>query len=270
VSKYFEVLERLDRDKPEAAAAPGPVRAVPMPVPGPDLTGAITEPLPAAEEGPAAADGQGTTRLIEMLRGRAAGALTVRKPRAAVPLKGVDTLFNNLEALTLGKRPLTLVLAGAAASDAVGALAVSLGAYAQEHGHAAVVAELQNTTEGPVVVRRRLRAAHLVSQGSDDRLPIDLHGGTSRELLARWREEASPGAEIMFVIGPPLAESVDSALLASQCDGLIIVAVQEHTSRADLTAAAERARLTQSPTLGVVVDAGRDRRPAWVRRLLGR
>ena len=88
-------------------------------------------------------------------------------------------------------------------------------------------------------------------------------------VLGRWRERTSPGADIMFVVGPPLVESVDSALLASHCDGLVLVVVNEETSRAALTAATERARLTSTPTLGVVVDRGRSRTPPWLGRLIG-
>jgi Mrp family chromosome partitioning ATPase len=298
VSKYFEVLKRLERHPGDAAgriaaAEPAPApreealplpAAVTPPVPaavqnGTPAAGAVPKPAPVAEVAAPAArpapevtvetvrPSEGTPRLIQALRGQVADRMVAWRARRAVPLRGIDTLFNNLEALTLGRRPLTLVLAGASGSDSVTSLAVGLAQYAEERGQRALVAELRETADGPVVVEHRVKPAAVAS--SDERLPVDLHGGTSRDVLGRWRERTSPGADIMFVVGPPLVESVDSALLASHCDGLVLVAVNEETSRAALTAAAERARLTSTPTLGVVVDRGRNRTPPWLGRLIG-
>ena len=294
MSKYFEVLKRLERHPSDAAGriAAEPAAPVVSPPPanvappaaahGANGSAAGLRPAAVADVAAVAAapqlapdvvvetvrPAQTGTRLIEAIRGQVAERMVGwRTRRAAIPLKGIDTLFHNLEALTLGRRPLTLVLAGASPSDSVASLAVGLAQYAQERGQRALVAELRETADGPMVVEHRVRPAAVASP--DERLPVDLHGGTSRDVLGRWREQTSPGADIMFVVGPPLVQSVDSALLASHCDGLVIVAVNEETSRASLTAAAERARLTSTPTLGVVVDRGHNHTPPWLRRLIG-
>jgi hypothetical protein len=100
-------------------------------------------------------------------------------------------------------------------------------------------------------------------------LRLDLRAPAARDVLNQWREQVLPGAGLTFFLGPPLRDSLDSALLASLCDGLIMVAVNDETHRGALTAAAGRLRLVNAPTLGVVVNDGREANPAWLRRLLG-
>ena len=193
----------------------------------------------------------------------------LRFPPSASILKGVDAVFHNIEALTMGRRPVALVFAGASASESVQALTSSLTEYAEGKGERVLVAELRDSGgDRMLVCRHPPEAGSLSENGADTTLEIDLHGGANRETLARWREQVGPGADIMFLIGPPLVDSVDSALLASLCDGLIVVAVQEETHRASLTVASERARLTKTPTLVVVVNNGRDKTPSWLRRIL--
>lgn len=288
MSKYFQVLERLDRKRGAASLSPpvdtaslrdradragartafrserSAVPAVIEPSNKPQPTG--NEPGPAASPSPTP-----WTRAIAEFRRRPAPRVELHVPPFATPLQGVETVFHNIDALTMGQRPMTLVFAGASATEAVQALTMDLTEYAERAGARVVLAELRNSGGDRVLVSRHpLEAGRASEGGNPSPLEIDLHGGSDRETLARWRESLRPGADIMLLIGPPLVDSVDAVLLASLCDGLVMVAVHEETHRAALTVASERARLAKSPTFGVVVHRRRDAIPSWLRRIMER
>jgi hypothetical protein len=100
-------------------------------------------------------------------------------------------------------------------------------------------------------------------------LAVDLDAGSSPQALTAWVERTAPGSDLVILTGPPLATSIDAALLACACDGLVIVAESEVTERAALQVAAERARIAGCKTLGVVMYGAKDRVPGWLRRLMG-
>ena len=91
----------------------------------------------------------------------------------------------------------------------------------------------------------------------------------SRTSCTRWIARIAPQDELIVITGPPLAASVDAALLACACEGLVIVAESEVTERAALQIAADRARIAGCRTLGVVMHRTKDRLPGWVRRMVG-
>jgi len=105
--------------------------------------------------------------------------------------------------------------------------------------------------------------------GTDDALEIDLDGGAAPSDLNAWIERVAPDAQLVIVAGPPLANSIDTALLACASDGLVIVAESEVTDRNALQLAAERARIAGCRTLGVVMHGTQERMPVWMRRLMG-
>jgi hypothetical protein len=268
VSKYFQVLERLDGAGPRKGTRPA--RPAGKPVVDARSEPKVTESDVGTEAPPL--HGPGTTAIAE-IRARPAPRIDLPPPLLFPPtassLKGVDAVFNNLEALTRGQRPVALVFAGASASDSVRGLATSLGEYAEAKGEQVLVAELCDSGgERMLVCRHPPEPVSAVEGAGRPSLPVDLHGGATRETLARWREQVAPGTDVMLLLGPPLLESVDSPLLASLCDGLVMVVVHEETHRASLAIASERARLTKSPTFGVVVNNGRDKTPAWLRRIM--
>lgn len=278
MSKYFEILERLEHGRGEAPAGrlaerPSGGRAAPTPfgTPGPLARTRVAElpeeaptlvPLPRehAVEAPAPEPAPAATRPLPFTDP------SRRRAGQVARLQGIETIFNNLEALTLGRRPMTLVFAGATAANSVAILANRLTQHARERGFGVVLAELSRVGSESIV--RQAAVSGRDDARAVDPLVIDLHGAPNQTALGEWRERVSPGAEITFVVGPALDESVDAALLASQCDGLVLVAVQDETPRDALAAAAERARLTTAPTLGVVVHATGQRMPAWLRRIV--
>jgi hypothetical protein len=219
---------------------------------------------------PDTADGGLEAEAITELRERPSS--TVDAPRlaaAAGVLPGIDALFNNIDALTKGQRPMTLALAGASATKSAHVVAMSLAEYAERRGQRVLVAALGESNGRNVLTRRHPPDAGRASgSGESDRLEIDLRCGTNPEALTRWREKVRPGADIMLVVGPPLQESLDTALLASLCNGLVIVAVAGETHRTALTIVAERARLSNTPTFGIVLAANRDDSPPWLRRIV--
>jgi Mrp family chromosome partitioning ATPase len=100
-------------------------------------------------------------------------------------------------------------------------------------------------------------------------LKVDLDAGPSGDALNDWAERIAPANDLVVITGPPLANSIDAALLACACDGLVIVAESEITDRKALHIAAERARIAGCRTLGVVMHGTKDHLPKWIRRIVG-
>jgi hypothetical protein len=273
VSKYFQVLERLERGREEpvgSRAVEPPDRASPRPAPrlAHSVAKPVVEPSASPEIVEVALPSQGPVSLpVPEIRTRPSSRSEPLRfpPSITTPFKGFDAVFNNIEALTRGLRPMTLVLTGASATESVQAVTMGLTEYAEGKGERVLVAELREAGGDYKLVCRHPAQA----DGADrSTLEVNLHEGASRETLAQWREQVGPGTDIMLVLGPPLLDSVDSALLASVCDGLVMVVVNEQTHRASLTIASKRARLAKCPTLAIVVDVGHDSTPSWLRRIL--
>jgi hypothetical protein len=75
-------------------------------------------------------------------------------------------------------------------------------------------------------------------------------------------------ADLVLIEGPPLLQSIDAALVARACDGLILIAERGVTERRALQEAARRARISGCALLGVVL-TGASSIPGWVQRLTG-
>lgn len=89
----------------------------------------------------------------------------------------------------------------------------------------------------------------------------------SRDVQSRL-EQVAPDAEVAILRGPPLAVSVDSALLARATAGLVVVLEPQVTTRADLHLALSRASHSGSSVIGFVMYGSRHWLPKWTRRLL--
>lgn len=187
----------------------------------------------------------------------------LRVAQAEAPLEGVDDIYNNVRALVRTSSPARVVFAGASEGDAARSVVLGIAEHACRRGQRVVMAELLDPSGRTLLVR-------LATPNSDTSsaplLELDLHGLDARERISQWLERELPDTDLLLIAGPALADSVDSALLASACDGLIIVAESGVTDREAIATAAERAQVTHAPTLGVVVDGTRDRLPAWLRR----
>jgi hypothetical protein len=234
---------------PVATPSPAPRTVVPLPTPS---SAAVAAPMPVAAPVPAPA----------VVPAADARAHDTRRSRAfaAEAHPGIATLLDNIRLISNGRESRMVVFCGASNAEAVEQLASALTIHAERSGMQTVLAKLQRTAAGTTVVP---------ATGSADGLVVDLDAGTSPEALNGWAQRLAPGSDLIVITGPPLASSIDAALLACASDGLVIVAESEVTERAALQVAAERARIAGCKTLGVVMHGTKNRVPGWLRRLVG-
>jgi hypothetical protein len=247
---------------PVAATPAAPATVAPATAPSSSVT---TRPLRAVHSAPATphpaptapSDASAPAAPIELKP-------PVRRPAASLSAegqRGIATLFDNIRALASGRATRALVFAGAAATDSVWAVTEGLARHAQRHGMRVFVAELTRTGGGAMLVSRM--------PSPPQPLTIGLDGGAAPGELNAWVNDAAGDSDLVVLEAPPLADSIDAALLACACDGLVIVADTEVTPRGALHIAAERAQIAGCRTLGVVMNGTRERLPIWMRRLFG-
>jgi hypothetical protein len=242
MSEYFRVLKRIERNEPE------------IDVPGSDRPDAAQR----HDQAPPASH-------------------ALRRPVTAVPAANLTrsdtaaafaTLFDNIRALA-GESPVRhLVFAGVSAAESVRNVTTGLAAHIERRGLRVLMAELTNWSGRPIL-RSRNAGTTAHANGEGDPMPLDLGGTAAHVELADWLQGAECMADFIVIEGRPLAESIDSALLARACDGLVIVAQTEVTLRDALQVAAERAHAVGCRTLGIVLNGTRDHLPPWVRRFVG-
>ncbi|MFQ5667102.1 MAG: hypothetical protein ACE5I7_11800 [Candidatus Binatia bacterium] len=156
---------------------------------------------------------------------------------------------------------------GASGIEPVEAVTAGFAAHIEGLGLDVLRAELATWNGRPILRRRTCEADALPSAG--DPLPLDLGVPAAQVELTDWLEGATRTADVTIIEAPSLSESVDAALLARACSGLVIVAQTAVTRRDTLELAAERARQVGCRTFGVVMYGSEKRVPAWVRHLLG-
>jgi len=302
MSNYINVLRRLERERrdpgsvptaapsipivvPAPAAAPGiPVvlpppaevqtrvpavepLAVPAPeAPAPTPIARTVIPLPTAVPAAPPAPVAAAARPVEppiVARAPEHRPHDTRRERAFATEShpGIATLLENIRLISNGRETRMVVFCGASSAEAVSVLANALAAHAERSGMRTFVATLGRTAQGTAVVP----AAGPIGPA----LAVDLDAGSSPQALSSWVEDLAPESDLVIFTGPPLANSIDAALLACACAGLVIVAESEVTERAALQVAAERARIAGCKTLGVVMHGAKDRVPGWLRRLMG-
>jgi hypothetical protein len=232
---------------PVATPSPAPRTVVPLPTAAP-----VPVPTPVAAPAPAPVQPPAETRGPDTRRSRAFA--TEAHP-------GIATLLDNIRLISNGRDSRMVVFCGASNAEAVEQLANSLTIHAEHSGMRTVLAKLHRTAAGTTVVP--------TTGSANDALALDLDGGTSPDALIAWAQRIAPANDLIVITGPPLASSIDAAILACASDGLVIVAESEVTERAALQVAAERARIAGCKTLGVVMHGTKNRVPRWLRRLVG-
>jgi Mrp family chromosome partitioning ATPase len=239
MSEYFRVLRRLEHDQAGGPAPTAAPRAM-----GARVRGLVSVTTPAAD--------------------RAAAEPLLRQPppdRAGV----YAALYDNLRAAASGRPLRSLVVAGAVTAAGVDRTVAGLAAHVRRTGQRVVLGRLSDG-DG----RRRLVAVPQDGEpgwSSAAPLATDLASHAETAAVGEWIR-AHAGAADLAVIAAGGLTSVDAAMLACACDGLVIVAHAGQTPRAALRAAAERAAAVGCRVLGLVVIGGRDPLPAWLRRLL--
>ncbi len=239
---------RSETTVPVATPSPTPRTVVPLPTSA-HAPAPVAAPAPVT---PAAATPAAETRGPDTRRSRAFA--TEAHP-------GIATLLDNIRLISNGRESRTVVFCGASKAEAVEQLANSLTIHAERSGMRTILAKLHRSVAGATVVP--------ATGSANDVLAVDLDAGTSPDTLIGWSQRIAPASDLIVITGPPLASSIDAALLACASDGLVIVAESEVTERAALQVAAERARIAGCKTLGVVMHGTKNRVPSWLRRLVG-
>ncbi|HEY2386238.1 MAG TPA: hypothetical protein VGK30_04695 [Candidatus Binatia bacterium] len=282
MSNYFQVLKRIEKDRagkvaalPAAEAAPAPSVAPREPAPAPP----VVEERVAREVQPiirAVPPPRPSVTTLQPMAPAAPRTPAPRpapfvpppvRPRSSAPLsherqRGIATLLDKMRALGSGQSSRTFVFAGAAPSDSVHSVSDGLARHAEGFGMHVLIAQLFVHGGG-----HKLVAVGPIENDADRTATIDLHGPAAPDELNAWVDRVASTHDLVVLEGPPLSESIDAALLACACDGLVIVADAEVTPRAALQTAAERAHTAGCRTLGVVMSGTKERLPGWVRRL---
>jgi hypothetical protein len=159
-----------------------------------------------------------------------------------------------------------LVFASAADDESAHVVAAGMASNTQLRGLSVVTARLMESA-GHVLLRRPAEEAIEPINGINNSLALDLHRTTWQGAFAEWLCTTAADADLVIIEGRPLGASIDSAVLARACDGLVIVAQAEVTAREALRVAAERARTVGCRTLGVVMRRPSKRPPGWLRRM---
>lgn len=244
MSEYIKVLHRLHK---AGAAAP-----TSMPEPRPTATAAsTTQQTPAAPfvaVSPASSDSHHADvfkKLYDAIRLAAGGDASRR-----------------------------LVVAPITTRERADAVVAGLAAHVATLGYRVLIAELAMVHGRPVL--RRQRDASLASlnalglQFDGDLMPLDLSSTASQDEVTTWLDTAARSADYVLIHGSPLFDSVDAALLARVCDGLILVAAAQVTERSQLQHAAESVHAAGCRVLGTVLTNTSTPFPAWLRRLVDR
>ncbi|MBI3769560.1 MAG: hypothetical protein HY271_13875 [Deltaproteobacteria bacterium] len=307
MSNYFQVLKRIEKDRSGgAAAAPAAAATAPERLPVETHVETPTSPVAPVAPAPAVPTSSvsvipASTRPLRALPPTTLSSVATATPasasHAATPLaparpashpetasplrppappssappfsesdqRGIATLFDNIRTLASSRATRTLVFAGAIGTDAVHAVTEALARHAQRRGMVVFVAELTQIDGVQMLVAR----TPVASRDAPHALAIDLNGGAASDELNAWVDRTTVTSDLVLLEGPPLADSIDAALLACACDGLVIVANAEVTPRSALQVAAERSQIAGCRTLGVVMNGTKQRVPNWMRRLTG-
>jgi len=195
------------------------------------------------------------------------------------------TLFDNLRAVTSPGPVRKLVVAGASQGDRVGQVTIGLGTLARRRGLRVLLADVEEGVKQPLLRarnasiqeampgngRRHSAAVKAAAQTAPYASPValDLRGGTVAAEVDEWLGSAVEAHDMVIVEAPALGVSVDGALLARGCDGLIIVVDSATTTKDSLRIAVERAQASGCRVLGLVMTGTRRVMPDWMTRMSG-
>jgi len=252
MSNYFRTLNRLEQEGEARTVSRGPVTPLhEVPAPARDVA---DEPL------------RQVTNLATY-----PGAAHGEHPMAYA------NLLDSLRAIVHDRAVPAVVIAGASPGGAVPRVVKGLAAQARRTGLRLLVAELGRNAGRPAL--RPLGEVGIAgplgphSTGLDPRDPLDaldplgpLDNG-SLPGVQRWLDRAGAGHDLVIVEGPPLDGSVEAALLAKACDGLLLVVESGVTPSESLAKSVELAGAAGCRLLGVVMTGARSWLPPWIRRL---
>jgi hypothetical protein len=225
MSEYFRVLKRLEAERVRPAEPLEPPRLAPRLVVaegGARHAPKAAIPIPA-EPAPLLPSGMASLKTIE----------------------AYSTLFDNLRVLADGQPLRSLVFAPASAAESVHPVATGLLEHAERLGMRARVLKLAETRGVPALLPAG-------GPATIERLPVCGPGDAWAAAFGEWLRTA-PDADLMIVEGDALVQSINAALLARCCDGLVLVVRPGVTLRDALRVATERARGAGCRLLGLVM-----------------
>lgn len=152
-----------------------------------------------------------------------------------------------------------IVLASTSSRRSVRSVIDGLTAQAHTMGVRLAVAELVFADAERVLRSREDSSTSLPTTSS-----LELTGSGSDQILQDWFERATAGVDLLIIEGPPLARSVDAALMARAGDGLVIVAEPQATLVEEFETTIERAKASGCFVLGLVLH----RHTHWLPRFL--
>jgi hypothetical protein len=186
-------------------------------------------------------------------------------PPGEAPAPGFTSLLDRLRAHAAQGMPArALVFAAPTTSASPGLVMEGLAAQAEHLGLRVVRGELHGACNRSKPARLALTAERPNRCGLNVAPRPAALDAEVQAWLGQHRD-----ADLVLIEGPPLLDSIDAALVARACDGLILVAERGVTERSAVRDAASRARISGCALLGVVVTGARLSMPGWVRRLLG-
>ncbi|MBI3785544.1 MAG: hypothetical protein HY270_19295 [Deltaproteobacteria bacterium] len=195
-------------------------------------------------------------------------------PRSRRLLEDYKDLYDRLRLVAPSDAARRFVIAGADAQGGARRVITGLSWHIESLGFRVLHAELCLVNGRPILRRRREQSLASLSElgleFAGDLKPLDLSQNAAQAEVADWLAAASRLADVVLIEGCTLSESVDAALLARSCDGLVVVAQAGVTDRTTLANAAERVRAAGCRALGLVLIGSKHPLPAWVRRFFER
>lgn len=263
MSNYFRTLKRLESESAREDATPeqAPARIQPVPTPAPP-------PSPAPESLP-------QIRTPAVPETSAVPATSVRDiarmPNPAERTIGsYSSLFDNLRVIGNGAPASSVVLAGASNFEGVSRLADGLAAEINRHRLKVAIATLSRGQSYPTL-RLRLFSNTDAGEKSKDlprAIDLDLRGGPIPTELIDWLAEVRESQDVVIIEAPPLGLSVDAAVVARACEGLMLVVEPRETAKEALLHSVERAEAVGCNILGLIAHGAPDRVPQWLRNLI--
>jgi len=257
MSNYFQTLKRLESANAQERATPEPTvvrvetveRPAPQqPAPTP-IQARVVVPAPVAAPPPPVVAREGVFE--ERLVG------------------GFSSLFDNLRVLGNGVPLGAVVIAGASDFESTKRVADGLANEVIRNRLTASIAELSRAQSQPTL-RMRMTSSPAVARSDNAIVHVNTRSTAGSPELAAWLEDARSNHDVVIIEAPPLGLSVDAAVVARACDGLILVAEPRATTTAALQASVERADAVGCRILGIVTQGKQERLPAWLRQIISR
>jgi len=182
---------------------------------------------------------------------------------------GFSSLFDNLRVLGNGVPLGAVVIAGASDFESTKRVADGLANEVIRNRLAASVAELSRAQSQPSL-RMRMTSSPMVAHADNAVVHVNTRSTSGSPELATWLQEARSNHDVVIIEAPPLGLSVDAAVVARSCDGLILVVEPRATTSAALLASVERADAVGCRILGIVTQGKHERLPPWLRQIITR